>query len=143
MKFWDSSAIIPLLVQEAMTRAVTDILAEDRHVHVWWTTEVECVSSLARLERENVPSAIVETALARLSFLRAEWSEIGAGAGVRESAKRLLRVHTLRAADSLQLAAASALAAGDPSSITLVSLDDRLRDAARREGFQLLPQRTH
>ena len=141
MKFWDSSAIIPLLVQEAMTRTVTDVLADDRHMHVWWATEVECVSSLARLERENVPAAIIEMALDRLASLREEWSEIGAGTGVRETAKRLLRVHTLRAADSLQLAAASILAGRDRGSITLVSLDERLRDAARREGFQLLPER--
>jgi uncharacterized protein len=140
MKFWDTSAVIPILVQEATTSTVTEILTDDRHMHVWWATEVECVSSVARLEREKVPSSIIEAALDRLSSLREEWSEIGAGTRVRETAKRLLRVHSLRAADSLQLAAASALADGDPASVTIVCLDDRLREAARREGFQLLPQ---
>jgi predicted nucleic acid-binding protein len=140
MKFWDSSAIIPLLVQEAMTSTVTEILTDDRHMHVWWATEIECVSSLSRLEREKVPSSIIETALDRLSSLREEWSEIGAGTRVRETARRLLRVHALRAADSLQLAAASILAGGDPASVAIVCLDDRLREAARRESFQLLPR---
>jgi predicted nucleic acid-binding protein len=144
MKFWDSSAIIPLLVMEPMTRIVSDILAEDRQMHVWWATEVECVSALARRERENtVPSTSIEIALDRLASLREDWNEIAAGTGVRGTAKRLLRVHALRAADALQLAAASVLSDGDRSSITVVSLDDRLRDAARREGFQLLPQRAH
>jgi predicted nucleic acid-binding protein len=142
MKFWDSSAIIPLLVMEPMTRIVSEILAEDRHMHVWWATEVECVSALARRERENtIPSTSIEKVLDRLALLREDWNEIAAGSVVRSTAKRLLRVHALRAADALQLAAASVLADGDRGSVTVVSLDDRLRDAARREGFQLLPHR--
>jgi predicted nucleic acid-binding protein len=144
MKFWDSSAVVPLLVNESMTRIISKILADDRHMHVWWATEVECVSALARLERESsAPSAAIETAIDRLAALRDEWSEIGAGSNVRDVARRLLRVHTLRAADALQLAAAWVLADGDPGSITVVSLDDRLREAARREGFPLLPDRSH
>jgi predicted nucleic acid-binding protein len=144
MKFWDSSAIIPLLVMEPMTRIVSEILAEDRHMHVWWATEAECVSALARRERENtIPSTSIEIVLDRLALLREDWNEIAAGTGVRTTAIRLLRVHPLRAADALQLAAASVLADGDRGSITVVSLDDRLRDAARREGFPLLPQRAN
>ncbi len=123
-----------------MTNTVTEILSDDRQMHVWWATEVECVSSLSRLEREKVPSSTIEAALNRLSSFREDWNEIGAGTRLRETAKRLLRVHALRAADALQLAAASALAEGDPGSVTVVCLDDRLREAARREGFQLLPQ---
>jgi predicted nucleic acid-binding protein len=143
MKFWDSSAVIPLLVTEPTTPVVRDILAQDRHMHVWWGTEVECVSALARLEREKPAASIsIETAYDRLAALREDWSDVAAVNHVRDVAKRLLRVHPLRAADALQLAAASVLADGDRGSVTVVSLDDRLRDAARREGFQLLPQRT-
>jgi predicted nucleic acid-binding protein len=142
MKFWDSSAVVPLLVTEAMTGVVSEILAANRHMYVWWSTEVECVSALSRLERESAaPSTVIETALDRLAALRREWSEIAAGSAVRDVARRLLRVHPLRAADSLQLGAAWMLADGDPGSVTVVSLDERLRDAARREGFPLLPAR--
>jgi predicted nucleic acid-binding protein len=144
MKFWDSSAVVPLLVNELMTGTISEILAGDRHIHVWWATEVECVSALARLERESAaPPALIETAINRLAALRDEWSEVGAGSNVRDVARRLLRVHMLRAADALQLAAAWVLADGDPGSVIVVSLDDRLRDAARREGFLLLPDRSH
>ena len=139
MKFWDSSAVVPLLVAETMTPAVTDILAADRQMHVWWATEVECVSTLARLEREGIETAIIESAFSRLTALREDWNEISAGAGVRAAARRLLRLHPLRAADALQLAAASALADGEPSSVSLISFDERLRHAARLEGFALLP----
>lgn len=142
MKFWDSSAIIPLLLRERTTAVVRNILAEDRKVHVWWGTEIECVSTIARLEREGVASSIIAAAHARLSALREDWNEVNPGTLVRETAKRLLRVHPLRAADALQLAAAWILADQTPGSISIVSLDERLRDAASREGFLLLPART-
>lgn len=51
------------------------------------------------------------------------------------TARRLLRVHALRAADALQLAAAIAASEADPASLKLVTLDERLAEAARREGF--------
>jgi uncharacterized protein len=45
-------------------------------------------------------------------------------------------VHPLRAADALQLAAAVVAAERDPPSLEFVSLDDRLLEAASREGFR-------
>ncbi|HXI12426.1 MAG TPA: hypothetical protein VNM92_07250 [Thermoanaerobaculia bacterium] len=84
--------------------------------------------------------AIIASSFARLSAMREDWSEVTPGSLVRDTARRLLRVHPLRAADALQLAAALVLADQDPSSVSVVSLDDRLRDAARREGFLLVPE---
>ena len=46
--------------------------------------------------------------------------------------------HPLRTADALQLGAALVAADGDPQSLELVTLDRRLADAARREGFPVL-----
>jgi hypothetical protein len=56
---------------------------------------------------------------------------------VLEMARRLLRVHPLRAADSLQLAAAVLASEGRPSTLEFVCLDDRLGIAAQREGFRV------
>ncbi|HEY2322710.1 MAG TPA: PIN domain-containing protein [Thermoanaerobaculia bacterium] len=140
MKFWDSSAVVPLLVSESSSDEISHILSDDRQMHVWWATEVECTSTLARLEREGVDPAVIETALSRLAMLREDWSEIAPVSTVRDTAKRLLRLHPLRAADALQLAAAFVLADSDPGSVSFVSLDDRLRHAARLEGFVLLPR---
>jgi hypothetical protein len=70
-----------------------------------------------------------------LNALRAGWHEVEPGEEVRESAKRLLRVHDLRSEDALQLAAAVFVAEARPSTLEFVSLDDRLLAAARREGF--------
>jgi predicted nucleic acid-binding protein len=53
---------------------------------------------------------------------------------------RLLRIHSLRAADAIQLAAALEWSGSLPdSSATLVTLDRRLAEAADLEGFTILP----
>jgi predicted nucleic acid-binding protein len=65
------------------------------------------------------------------------WHVIDPVETIRVSAKRFLRVHDLRAADALQLAAAFVTAEGRPDSLELVSLDDRLATAARKEGFRV------
>lgn len=103
---------------------------------VWWGTEVECASALARLEREaTLDSNEIVTAFSRLGQLKQAWHEIDPSDAVRETAARFLRVHPLRAADALQLAAAFAAAEARPAMLELISLDDRLCLAARKEGF--------
>lgn len=139
MRFWDSSAVIPLLFHEAASPALRKLLASDRQMHVWWGTELECVSAIARREREGLDISNVTLALERLSQFRQDWSEVLPTAAVREMARRILRVHPLRTADSLQLAAASVLAREGGFSVELVTLDDRLRLAASREGFSVSP----
>jgi hypothetical protein len=57
---------------------------------------------------------------------------------VRERAERLLRVHPLRAADALQLAAALLVFGDKPRGRSFVTLDDALLQAARREGFDAI-----
>ena len=64
-------------------------------------------SAIARLEREGaLEAAAVAAAFARLKRLGEGWHEVEPSDGVREAAVRFLRVHQLRAADALQLAAA-------------------------------------
>jgi hypothetical protein len=139
MRFWDSSAIVPLLVAEPSTRALVDEFVRDPELVVWWGTEVECVSALARLEREDLIDArAMGEALARLDGLALAWHEIQPGARARQVAVRLLRTHNLRAADAFHLAAAIAAAEDSPGSLPLVTLDGRLATAAEREGFRVL-----
>ncbi len=136
MRFWDSSAIVPLTIAEATTEALQAIAGQDPVMCVWWATEVECVSALARLEREGaLAEATTTAALERLDSLAEAWNEVQATAALRGAARRLLRVHALGAADALQLAAAVVVAEGLPASLHIVTLDDRLATAARREGF--------
>jgi uncharacterized protein len=106
---------------------------------VWWGSEVECVSALARLERDGAlsPQAIT-LALKQLGRLAAGWHEVDPSDAVREAAARFLRVHPLRAADALQLAAAFLAAERRPASLEIVTLDDRVGTAARKEGFVVI-----
>jgi uncharacterized protein len=136
VKFWDSSAVVPLLVPEVMSGSVQRLYEDDPVMAAWWATEIECTSAIARRQRlGQLPEDVVTEAFVRLKALREGWHEVEPGEELRESAKRLLRVHDLRTADALQLAAAVYVAEARPSTLEFVSLDDRLLAAARREGF--------
>ncbi len=138
MKYWDSSAVVPLLVDEPATAPLLDLYRRDCVLLAWWGTDVECVSALARLERDgSLGSTEMMDALKRLQALRQSWQEVQPVEPVRDMARRLLRVHNLRAADSLQLAAALVVSAHRPSTLDFVCLDERLAAAAQREGFNV------
>ena len=138
MRYWDSSALLPLLVQEATSEQVLECARSDPAIVTWWGTRIECVSAIARLERDDqLSSHGVRAALARLEALSREWSEVPALEELRSHATRLLRTHRLRSADALQLAAAIIAADGSTSSLAFMTLDVRLAEAADREGFEL------
>lgn len=138
MRFWDSSALVPLLVLEATTAELTKLYPATE-VMAWWATEVECASAVTRLERMGSlgPGETTE-ALGRLRALAGSWHLVEPTETVKEIAKRLLRVHDLRAADSLQLGAALVASERRPASLELVCRDRRLSLAAEREGFPIL-----
>jgi predicted nucleic acid-binding protein len=139
MKFWDASAIVPLLVLETQTRQLQSMAAKDSSMLVWWGSEVECNSALARRERDGALNARAMTlALRRLQQLTDAWHQLDPSDAIREAAIRFLRVHPLRAADALQLVAAFVAAERRPPSLEMVTLDDRLANAARREGFAMI-----
>ena len=139
MRFWDASAIVPLLMTEASTRQVQALVANDPAMLVWWGAHVECASAIARLERDaTLDERAVTQAFDRLKQLAAGWHEVDPSDAVREAAVRFLRVHPLRAADALQLAAAFVAAERRPASLEVITLDDRLGAAARKEGFALI-----
>jgi predicted nucleic acid-binding protein len=139
MRFWDSSAIVPLLVAEPASAAAMAEYERDREIVVWWATEVECVSALARLEREgSLDGPAMVDALERLGALAQAWQEAQPIVRIRQTAIRMLRVHGLRGADALQLGAALAVAEDQPASLRVVTLDDRLALAAEREGFRVV-----
>jgi uncharacterized protein len=136
VKFWDSSALVPLLAEEEVSEKVRDLYLGEPGPITWWGTAVECAAAVARLEREGklAPRAATE-ALERLDALARDWHRIEPVDEIHEIARRLLRAHPLRAADSLQLAAAVLASEGRPSTLEFVCLDERLATAAEREGF--------
>ncbi len=86
MRFWDASALVPLLVEEPLTRSVQRLYADDP----------------------------------------------------RFKALELLPLHSLRAADALQLAAALVVAGPERSELQFVCLDGKLCGAASAEGLAVI-----
>jgi uncharacterized protein with PIN domain len=138
--FWDSSAIVPLCVNEPSSATVKSILADDPVAVVWWTTRTECISALARQMREGgITLAGERQARDVLHKFASTWIEIQPTNSLRAVAERLLGVHALRAADAFQLGAALQWCRGETRGMSLVCFDARLRSAAHREGFNVLP----
>lgn len=139
MRYWDSSALVPLLTEDAATDRMQTVYGEDPTMIVWWGSPVECMSALARLEREEKLDAVsIAKAARRLKQMQRLWQEVQPLETLRDIAMRLLRVHPLRAADSLQLAAAIIASEHRPSTMDFVCLDIRLALAAQREGFNVI-----
>ena len=139
MRFWDASAVVPLVIAEAETPICRALLLEDPEIVVWCLTPVEVMSALARRLREDVlrlPE--FRRAKAQLGLLERSWAEVTSVEQVRELARRLLETHALRAAGALQLASALIVAEHHPRDFPFVTLGQRLSDAAEREGFALL-----
>jgi len=140
MRFWDASALVPLFVAEAHSTALQALVAEDPQMMVWWASPVECASAVHRLRREGLFDAgqtgqILTAAALAFDAVNA----VQPGDALSAKALRLLGVHPLRAADSLQLAAALLWVRDAPGGRHFVCLDERLRTAALLEGFTVLP----
>jgi hypothetical protein len=132
--------VVPILFSAPQSAAVSALLAADRECALWWATPVECQSALFRRNREGrLPAPALEQAMHRLEALIEDADVIAPTLRLRERAGRVLRAHPLRAADALQLAAALVWCDDAPTGGTFVCLDDRLRDAAHREGFTIQP----
>lgn len=140
MRFWDTSALVPLCVTEPATATVRSLIEADSALIVWWASRTECMSAFARRRREGHLSRAAERQAGDvLELLTTGWSEVQPSEVVRNRAERLLGAHALRAPDAFQLAAALLWSQGETRDRGFVSFDERLRAAASGEGFQILP----
>lgn len=138
MRFWDSSAIVPLLVREKSTDFLLGLWEADKDMIVWWGTETECLSALARREREGgldrLSVSLAEESLSKI--LHAAY-EVQPSVELRRIARRLLMTHPLRAADAFQLAGALFFGGSQVIELPFMTLDKNLSFAAAKEGFPL------
>jgi hypothetical protein len=140
VRFWDASALVAWLVGEPASAALAGLLKDKRGAAIWWGTRVECASAILRREREGVlKSEVAADAWRRLLDFEEDGFQVAPLDAVRDRAVRILRVRSLRAADAFQLAAALEWCEDRPEGEGFVCLDARLRDAAAREGFEVLP----
>ena len=132
--------MVPVLIGEPAQKQMLSLIEQDPKMAVWWGTPVEILSAIARQERMgHVTVYKVSAALEALEALSETWQEVLPTTRLRGTAQRLVRVHPLRAADALQLAAAVTALEGQSAFGEFVCLDSRLADAARREGLRVLP----
>lgn len=139
MRFWDASALLPLIIEEPGTELVRAWLRDDQDIVLWGMTRLELASAIERRARERIvrPSERA-AALRRAERLAKDAHEVFDLAAVRLRAIALLARHPLCAADAAQLAAALLVADPDPASLAMVVFDRRLASAAEREGMPVL-----
>jgi len=142
VKFWDSSALVPLIIEESHSSTCRQIFRSDSSQIVFCLSRTEILSALWRRRREGLlDDGDLRIAEARLESLANRWTEVHALTRVREAAEELLRMYPLRAADSLQLGACIAIFGKQRRDREFLVLDDVLANAARSEGFKVIVPR--
>ena len=141
MRFWDSSGIVALLVEEPATEAARRLFAEDGDAVVWGQTPLEVLAALWRRRRRGqLDEAGRAAAEAALRNLEGVWSVVLDLDPVEDRARRILAVHPIRAVEAAQLAAALVACEDRCDLLPFVTFDEGLGEAARREGFSVLPR---
>lgn len=141
VRFWDSSAVVPLIVTQAASPQADAWLSEDPELALWTLTSVELASAVRRLAREGLlGEREARAAEARADEITKTSHVVVNVETVKSQARRLLRLHSLRAADAMQLGAALEWAGGRPMGRFLHTLDAQLARAADREGFHVVPE---
>jgi uncharacterized protein len=143
LRFWDTSALVPLLQVEERTEQADRWVRQDPVLVVWRLASTEALSAIERRRRQG--DATEEQAGRARDLLSKLWdcaNVVEDVSAAQRRAARLLRIHPLRAADALQLAAALAWAEDQPDGDVFLTFDDRLGEAAAKEGFTVLRGRS-
>lgn len=136
--FWDASALVPLCVHQANSTQAHAYLRKSLVV-VWWGSTVEIHSAISRLHRlGDLNDKEMKGARSRLDLLIRGWREVLPTDSLRDLAILSLDAHDLRAADSLQLAAALTWCQQRPAKRSFVCADQRLSSAAMAAGFSVV-----
>ena len=136
--FWDASALVLLCVHEAASRHAQSQLRRFAPV-VWWGSLIEVHSAICRLHRDKeITDLDKQGAVARLSLLSRGWREVLPNDQLRDLATQSLDKYSLRAADSVQLAASLTWCEQRPSRRSFICGDQRLAKAAESAGFSVL-----
>ena len=142
MQFWDSSALLPLVVrQNPFSDPCRRAFRQDAPRAIAFLTRVECRSAIERLAREGTLNAASRRrSLTNIDKLVAAFDIVAFSPEVEAHALALLGRHSLRSLDALQLGCAWGLSprGANDSLPELVCCDRRLAEAAGAEGFELV-----
>ena len=134
MRFWDTSALVPLITKEDQTPHMQQVIASDRNVAVSFITPVELTSTIWRRGRRYDQTSF-RRSLFKIAELEANWTMLDDFEPTIKLARQLITKYVLRTGDAIQLAAALLLVDDHPEELPFVTLDADLSRAAREEGF--------
>ncbi len=140
MKYWDASALVPVLVSERGWSDAREWLSQDPQIITWLWTRTEITSAIERRTRDGLLSRLQRReVLARLDALAGRWDEVTDALAVRSRANKLLARQPIRAADAGQLGAALLVQGQLGGPLEFVCFNSRLALAAELEGLVILP----
>ena len=135
MRFWDTSALVPLVTKEDTTSRMQQVVASDGNVAVSFITPVELTSTIWRRGRRWIDEPSFRRSLFKIAEIESNWTMIDDLEPITRTARQLITKYVLRSGDAIQLASALHLAGDHPEDLPFVSLDHDLTEAARAEGF--------
>ena len=139
MRYWDASALVPLIVSEPTSATVRSRLDEDNEIVTWLWTRVEIIGAVERRTREgSLTRQQRREVLKRLNAFADTWDEVTEMLAVRSRAALLLARHPLRAPDAGQLGAALLVNDQTATPLRFECLDHRLAEAAELEGLRVV-----
>lgn len=134
--YFDSSALVKTVLPEPGTDQARTLWDAAGACVTSWLTAAEAAAALGAAHRANrLSGAGFRRAMSLLEEVESELVHVNVTPSVARLAAALAVRHSLRGADSVQLASAM-LIGGDP---VFVCFDERLRAAAALEGLMVAP----
>ena len=135
----ESSAVLAWLLDQEHAELIADTLAEAELVIASDLTLIECDRVLIRaVALEELRESDAVQRQARLNAVSTRWTLLALDEEIIERARRPFPVEPVRTLDAIHLASALTVRKAMPD-LAMLSLDDRIRTAADRLGFQLVP----
>lgn len=132
----DTSALVKLTVEEAGTEEMQAVWRQPIPVAVSIIGHPELACAFAAAVRDRRTSFTMRDVEGRIEGILRRLELVQVDEGLAREAGRVGTRHGLRALDAIHLASALSLTETEP---TLVSWDERLRDAAVAEGLPIYP----
>jgi predicted nucleic acid-binding protein len=139
MLYWDSSALVASFISEQETNKVRSFSmnAGDLRSYTAIITPLEIESAIQRRFKEQsiTVKQIDEARLLTMEFRKKTYLVV-ADQNILDIALHIQKIYNLRVADALQLGSARA-GTENPSKVYFLCLDEKLNEAAKREGFNV------
>lgn len=140
MLYWDTSALFAFLITEKHSKKLRSFIETQASSTAYTSiiTPLELESAIQRrlTERTLTPREADAARLFGVDFRKKAFL-VPLDQNTLDTALHLQKIYSLRPGDAIQLASAR-LGTDDPARINFLCMDEKLTEAAKREGFQSL-----